>query len=487
MIKHIPPRLLFIAYVVLMSLGGCNRSSDTNTNGNAENQESLQEAAFANDEHQRAAEHYANYCSGCHGQQLEAFVDRDWQYGDSREDIFTAIKQGIPEDGMPSFAETFSDEEIEGLVSYLKEGMENVDQYSFEEESLPDTIRSEELSFTLDTVVSGLEIIWGMAFLPDGEMLVTEKTGNLYRLDRNKNLQRVEGTPEVVAEGQGGMLDVALHPDFRQNKTIYLSYSAPKEGGLATTAIMRAVLEGNRLRNSRVIFEAQPFLDTRHHYGSRLAFSQDGLLYFTVGDRGQHANELPQKLDNHVGKIHRIREDGSIPDDNPFVNRQDTKPTIFSYGHRNQQGLVIHPENGELWQHEHGPKGGDELHKVDKSANYGWPVITYGIDYDGSIISDKTEQEGMEQPLHYWVPSIAPSGMAFVSGDRYPGWEGDLLIGSLRFQYLNRCKMEGNEVVGEEKLLQNIGRVRDVKMGPDGYMYVSVEDPGSIYRLVPVE
>lgn len=483
--KKVSDRLIFCALIVLAALSSCNQSAGNDSNGSEQARSSTQEAVFSDGEQQKAAQQYATYCAGCHGQQLEAFVDRDWKYGDSREEIFAAIKEGIPEAGMPAFG-SFSDEEIEGLVTYIKEGMENVDQYSFEEESLPDTIPGEEFSFTLDTVVSGLEIIWGMAFLPDGEMLLTEKTGGLYRLTADKELQKIEGAPQVVDDGQGGMLDVSLHPDYSSNKQIYLSYSIPKEEDLATTAIMRAVLDGNRLSDTEVIFEAQPYLDTRHHYGSRLAFGQDGLLYFSVGDRGQHKDELPQKLDNHVGKIHRIKDDGSIPDDNPYVNEEGAQPSIFSYGHRNPQGLTVHPESGEVWQHEHGPKGGDELHNVEEAQNYGWPVITYGIDYDGSLISENTEKEGLEQPLHYWVPSIAPSGMAFVSGDRYKGWEGDLLIGSLRFEYLNRCKMDGGKVTGEEKLLQNVGRVRDVKMGPDGYIYISVEDPGSIYRLVPV-
>lgn len=470
---------------VFIGLGSCNQTSKTEENQENGSLQSGQEAVFADNEHEKAAVHYADYCAGCHGQQLAAFVDRKWKHGDSPEEIFTSIKEGLPENGMPSFAATFSDEEIQGLVSYIKEGIEKIDQYSFEQESLPDTIRSEELSLTLDTIVSGLDIIWGMAFLPDGGMLVTEKTGNLYRITAEKKLQRIEGAPEVVAEGQGGMLDVALHPDFGQNKVIYLSYSADKGEGLSTTAIMRAELDGNRLSNKNIIFEAEPFLETRHHYGSRFAFDNEGLLYFSVGDRGQHKDELPQLLDNHVGKIHRIKDDGSIPDDNPFVNKEGAIPSIYSYGHRNPQGLTTHPQTDDIWQHEHGPKGGDELHNIEKTNNYGWPVITYGIDYDGTLISEETEQEDLEQPLHYWVPSIAPSGMAFVSGDRYKGWEGDLLIGSLRFQFLNRSKMDGNEVAGEEKLLQNIGRVRDVKMGPDGFIYVSVEDPGSIYKLVP--
>jgi glucose/arabinose dehydrogenase/cytochrome c5 len=486
---HKLPTLLSFLFIVFFGFTSCSQRSSTADKPGEGSPDEGQEQVLSEAAQSRAAENYESYCAGCHGEELEAFVDREWKYGDSREDIFTAINEGIPADGMPSFAETFSEEEIKALVSYIKQGIREIEEYSFEEqEHLPEIIRTEELSFRLDTMVSGLGIIWGMAFLPDGDMLLTEKSGNIYRLTSEKELQNISGGPEVLDEGQGGLLDIALHPDFSQNKVIYLSYSAYKEEigiTLSTTAIMRAVLDGNNLKDQQVIFEALPYQETRHHYGSRLAFGRDGLLYFSVGDRGQHEDELPQRLDNHMGKIHRIMEDGGIPEANPFLEEAKAYPSIYSYGHRNPQGLTIHPQSGALWQHEHGPRGGDELHVIEEAKNYGWPVISYGINYDGTVLTDKTAEEGMEQPLHYWVPSIAPSGMTFVSGGRYKGWEGDLLIGSLRFQYLNRCKMDGTKVVAEEKVLQKIGRVRDVKMGPDAYIYVSVEDPGRIYRLLP--
>ncbi|CAM3902657.1 Glucose/Sorbosone dehydrogenase domain-containing protein [Pontibacter korlensis] len=293
----------------------------------------------------------------------------------------------------------------------------------------------------------------------------------------------------MLAQGQGGLLDVELHPNFEQNSIIYLSYSAFKEEGgktLSTTAVMRAQLQGNQLTNQKVIFEALPYSTTRHHYGSRLEFDRNGNLYLSVGDRGNH-DENPQSLQRHAGKVHRIKDDGSIPSDNPFVNKSGAVASTFSYGHRNIQGMVLHPQTGVLWTHEHGPRGGDEVNITEKANNYGWPAISYGINYNGTILTKLKEKEGMEQPLHYWDPSIAPSGMAFVTGNRYKGWEGDLMVGSLRFEYLARLKMEGNKITGEEKLLEDIGRVREVKMSPDGYLYVAVEEPGIIYRLVPAE
>lgn len=254
---------------------------------------------------------------------------------------------------------------------------------------------------------------------------------------------------------------------------------------MATTAIMRAKLEGNRLTQQEDIFVAAPYLPTRHHYGSRLQFRTDGYLYFSVGGRGRREDN-PQSLDNHCVKIHRITDDGGIPEDNPFAGQEGAMASIYSYGHRNPQGVTIHPETDDIWAHEHGPRGGDELNCIQKGLNYGWPVISCGINYNGTTFTNKTEMEDMEQPVIYWVPSIAPSGMAFVSGDRYPGWEGSLLVGSLRFKYVNLCRMEGNKVVEEEKLLKNIGRVRDVRLGPDGFIYVAVETPGYIFRLVPI-
>lgn len=438
-----------------------------------------------------AETNFKNYCSGCHGEQMQAFVDRQWKYGNSKEDIIKSITDGHPEQGMPSFKAVFSDKEIENLAEYILTGIENVDQYDFQDETLKsDTFQTEALQFSLDTLISEkLESPWGMAFLPNGDMLITDRSGTLYRLAEDRSFQAIEGVPEVLAEGQGGLLDVEIHPDFENNQWIYLSYSKPKvtaEDTLATTAITRAQLDGNTLTEQKVIFEAQPYATTRHHYGSRLVFDKNGYLFFSVGDRGNR-DENPQNLDNHCGKIHRIKDDGSIPQDNPFVDQQDAMSTIYSYGHRNPQGLSIHPATGVLWEHEHGPRGGDEVNIIQKAKNYGWPVISYGINYDGTTFTQKTAQEDMEQPILYWVPSIAPSGMAFVTGDRYKGWEGSLLIGSLRYKYLHRCTVEGNKIVEEEILMKNIGRVRNVEVGPDGYIYVAVEEPGAVYRLIPIE
>ena len=483
---------LYSLSVVIMSIGCYLFFSGTPSPNSLSSEvitvpDSLPEAALA-----QAQTHFQTYCTGCHGQQMQAFVDREWKHGNSKEEIMASITNGYPGPGMPSFKATFSEEEIEGLAQYILTGIERVDEYAFQEETLAtDTFRTEVLQFDLDTLVSDstLKSPWGMAFLPDGDMLVTEKSGTLYRLTADRQLQPIEGAPEVLFEGQGGLFDVVLHPDFANNNVIYLSYAAFKEEGedtLSTTAITRATLDGNTLTGQERIFEALPYSTTRHHYGARMAFDPEGYLYFSVGDRGNR-DENPQSLANHCGKIHRINDDGSIPDDNPFVNEEGAMPTIYSYGHRNPQGMAVHPTTGEVWTHEHGPRGGDEVNIIRKGDNYGWPVISYGINYDGTSFTQLTEKEGMEQPLHYWVPSIAPCGAAFVTGDQYAGWEGDFLVGSLRFEYLNRCQAEAGKITGEERLMENIGRLRSVATGPDGYVYVGVEEPGAIYRLTPID
>ncbi|MFD2245710.1 PQQ-dependent sugar dehydrogenase [Pontibacter ruber] len=485
----------------LLSLQGCTSStSSSSANASSANNStdtatatataSIGQTAALDDKHKNARTAYANYCSGCHGEKLEAFTDRQWKHGNTDEALFQAIKVGYPNEGMPAFDEAFTDEEIKGLVSYIQEGIQNVQAYTFnKEEAMPAVHTSEKMSFKLDTVVTGLESPWGMAFLPNGDMLITDRNGSFYRHTKGKALQKIEGAPQVLVQGQGGLLDVALHPDFAKNNLVYLSYSAQKEEGgniLSTTAVMRAKLEGNKLTNQKVIFEAQPWSRTRHHYGSRLVFGKDNYLYLSVGDRGNH-HENAQNLERFPGKVHRIKDDGSIPSDNPYVNQQGAVGSIYTYGNRNIQGMTMHPKTGQIWSNEHGPKGGDEINIIEKGKNYGWPVISYGINYNGTVLTELTKKEGMEQPLHYWVPSIGPSGMAFVYGDRYKAWEGDLLVGSLRFQFLSRLKMDGNKVVSEEKLLKNIGRVRDVRMAPDGHIYISVETPGIIYRLVPTK
>jgi glucose/arabinose dehydrogenase len=438
----------------------------------------------------KAALNYKNFCSGCHGDKMDAFVDRVWKHGTSKNDLFKAIKVGYEDEGMPGFDTAFTDQEITDLSEYMLTGIQRFKQYQFQDATVKENyFPSENINLKLDTVVKGLKSVWGMAFLPHNEMLITEKGGKLFRITKKREMKEVKGVPEVLSDGQGGLLDVVLHPGFKKNKLVYLSYSATKkEEGVvvATTAILCAKLNGDQLTDQKIIFEAFPYSRTKHHYGSRMVFSNDGYLFFSVGERGNE-KENPQTLTNDLGKIHRINDNGSIPADNPFVNTPGARTSIYSYGHRNPQGLVVHPKTGEIWSHEHGPRGGDEINLVKKAANYGWPAITYGINYNGKIISKLTEQPGMEQPLKYWIPSIGPSGMAFVTGKKYKAWDGQLLSGSLRFKYLNLSYLNGKSVVKEEMLLKNLGRLRDVRLAPDGYIYVSVENPGYVFRLIPVK
>jgi glucose/arabinose dehydrogenase len=430
---------------------------------------------------------YKTYCSSCHGEQVEMFVDRRWKFGNTKTELVASIAKGHPELGMPAWEASLKPVEIEALAEYIVDGIEKGKKYNFNAAPKSPTFTAASgMTLRLDTVARDLKNPWGLTFLPTGGVLVTDRSGKLYRVDGKGTRSEITGVPEVLAEGQGGLLDVELHPQFAKNRYVYLSYSAVKtteEGKLSTTAIMRARLDGDRLTDQKVLFEAQPWAKTRHHYGSRLAFDKQGYLYFTVGDRGSEKTN-PQSLESDAGKVHRIHDDGRVPADNPYA--KSAHPTIYSYGHRNPQGMTFHPTTGALWAHEHGPRGGDEVNLVRQAKNYGWPVISYGINYDGKPITNLTEKEGMEQPVTYWVPSIAPSGMAFVTGKRYGDWTGDLLVGSLRFKYLNRCQLRDGKVVSQEILFPNIGRVRNVDMGPDGYAYVSVEDPGYVFRLVPV-
>ena len=340
-----------------------------------------------------------------------------------------------------------------------------------------------EVPFTAELMIDEMQIPWAMVFLPDGSMLITEKSGELIHF-KDKTKTTVQNVPEVYARGQGGLLDIALHPDYENNGWIYMTYSSPKgEGKGGHTALMRAKLDGNSLKNNELLYKASPNTTKGQHFGSRIQFDNEGYLYFSIGERGAR-DENPQDIKKDGGKIYRLYDDGRIPENNPFVGTDGAKTAIYSYGHRNPQGLIKHPETGAIWDHEHGPRGGDEINIIKKGANYGWPLVTYGINYSGTEITDKTAMEGMEQPIYYWVPSIAPSGMTFVTTDNYGDWKGSLLVGSLVFQYLERLKMDGNTVVSREKLMEDLGRVRDVREGPDGLIYVAVEGKG-VYKLVP--
>jgi glucose/arabinose dehydrogenase len=346
-------------------------------------------------------------------------------------------------------------------------------------------IASEQATFELVTVARGLDHPWGMAFLPDGDVLVTERPGRL-RLVRDRALdpEPIAGVPPVYASGQGGLLDIALDPAFASNRMIYLSYAADGNGG-NSTRVARATLGDGRLEDLTEIFVALPLVRSSKHFGSRLAFDPQGHLFITVGERGQ--GDRSQDLGDHNGSVIRLHPDGSVPEDNPLAGVAGARPEIFSYGHRNPQGLAIHPETGVPWLHEHGARGGDEVNVVRPGVNYGWPVITHGIDYSGSPIGEGTHKEGMAQPIYYWAPSIAPSGMAFYDGAAFPEWQGDLFVGALRSELLARLELDGEQVVAEERLLEGaVGRIRDVRVGPDGYLdLLTDESEGALYRLKP--
>ena len=338
---------------------------------------------------------------------------------------------------------------------------------------------------TVETVASELEHPWALAFLPDGRILVTERSGRLRVVSPTGRVSEpLGGVPKVQTGGQGGLLDVAVDPNFTENRLVYLSYAEPGEGG-AGTAVARGRLGEGQLEDVQVIYRQQPKVEGNNHFGSRLVFAKDGTLFVTQGDR-QAYREQAQNLESGLGKLVRINPDGSIPKGNPFVGRSGVRPEIYSYGHRSMQAAALHPETGQLWTVEHGARGGDELNHPEKGKNYGWPVITYGRDYSGAKIGEGTAKEGMEQPVYYWDPVIAPSGAVWYTGDRYSGWKGSLFVGSLQPGALVRLTVENGKVTKEERYLSDVGRVRDVQQGPDGLLYiVTDESDGQLLRVVP--
>lgn len=351
----------------------------------------------------------------------------------------------------------------------------------------PQIVQSEKHAFRIVPLVQGLEHPWSIAWLPDGRMLVTEREGRLRIVSRDFRLEPrpVAGTPEVVTGGQSGLFDVVLHPRHAENGWLYLAYMGPGPGG-AGIEVMRAKLEGSALTQQQVIFRASPKLNSRLNLGGRLVFDRQNNLYISVGDRFQQ--DRSQQVDDDSGSVVRIRDDGSTPPDNPYLKDPKARPGKFTLGNRNIQGMALHPQTGAVWSHEHGPQGGDEVNVIRGGLNYGWPVITYGANYGtGTKIGEGTHKAGMEQPLWKWVPSIAPSGMAFYTGDRFPEWRGNILLGALRGQMLVRLELNGETVVREERMMQNaVGRIRDVRVGPDGLVYLLTdEDRGMLVRVEP--
>jgi glucose/arabinose dehydrogenase len=353
--------------------------------------------------------------------------------------------------------------------------------------SASSTLETEELTIGYKVITQELSHPWSLAFLPDGSMLVTEKAGRLRYLDAAGNLdpKPIDGLPVIRPHGQGGLLDVAIHPQFDTNRYLYISYTEKSDEGYGTT-VARGKLNNHRLENREVIFRLSQKSNSRHHFGSRLLFDNQGYLYITLGDRGER--NRAQDLSDHAGSLIRLHDDGRIPKDNPFVNVRGARPEIYSYGHRNIQGAALHPTSGLVWTHEHGPQGGDEINMPLAGRNYGWPTITYGVNYVlGTKIGIGTHKPGMEQPLHVWIPSIAPSGMTFYTGNRLKPWQGDLFIGSLKYQQLVRLELNGDKIIHEERLLTDrLGRIRDVRQGPDGLLYLLTDDQkGKLVKIHP--
>jgi aldose sugar dehydrogenase len=349
------------------------------------------------------------------------------------------------------------------------------------------TVRSEEHSFRVVKVAKRLDHPWSLAFLPDGRMLVTERPGRLRIVSKEGKLEPrpVEGLPQVTEHGQGGLHDVVLHPRFAENQLVYLAYAARGSDGVGTE-LARGRFTGDRLENVQVLFRQSPKGNSGNHFGGRIVFDRAGFVYLTLGDRGEQ--ERAQRPDDHAGSVIRLHDDGRVPQDNPFVGKPGWKPEKFDLGHRNQQGAALHPKTGMLWTHEHGPQGGDEINVIRPGRNYGWPIITYGANYGtGTKIGEGTAKAGMEQPIYYWVPSIAPSGMAFYTGNKFPRWQGDLFVGALKDQMLVRLRLDGEKVVYEERMLKGVlGRIRDVRTGPDGFVYLLTDESrGVLARLEP--
>lgn len=337
--------------------------------------------------------------------------------------------------------------------------------------------------YEAELYVEGIEIPWGMAWLPNGDMLVTERSGALYHIKDGEIISTISNLPDdLEVGGQGGFLDVEVHPNYEATGWIYFSYSYSNENG-SNTGIFRAKLNGNAIDNIEDIYKGETYDTGGRHFGSRIEFDNDGYLFFTIGDRGNR-NELPQDLSKNAGKVYRLHDDGTVPVDNPFIDQENAIPAVWSYGHRNPQGMEMNPLSGVMWVHEHGPRGGDEVNVIQPGGNYGWPILSFGINYSGTSFAEGTYREGMEPPVTYWDPSIAPSGMTFVTSDIYPEWKGHLLVGSLKFAHIQLLTLNGENVMDKTELLPGIGRVRSLKQGPDGFIYVGTTG-GGIYRIVP--
>lgn len=451
---------------------------------------------------------YRDNCAACHGPDRQGtglgppLSPRTYRYGGTRADLVRIIRNGIPSQGMPSFAATLTAEQIEALADFLpaRQGREEEEGEPppHEFDPVPGVVDTLDYAVRVERFAEGLETVWAMAFLDARTALVSERPGRL-RVIRDGVLQPepVRGTPRVHVHShhwnQGGLLDIALDPDYAQNGWIYLSYShpldrtGPQGDPLAMTRVVRGRIRDNTWVDEQVVFQAplESYGEPYWHYGGRMVFDPQGRLVFSVGDRG--VQELAREPGWPTGKMHRVMPDGSIPPDNPFVGREGTLPSIYSYGHRNPQGITLDPHTGRIWSTEHGPRGGDELNLIEAGGDYGWPVTTYGINYDGTLLTPHTHLEGVRQPAYYWRPSIGVSGVAYYDGDEFPLWRGKLLVTSLGRRQLRLLTLDGERVQHEEILLRTEGRPYEPVVGPDGAIYLVTDSPGQILRLTAAE
>lgn len=445
----------------------------------------------------KAALHYQEYCANCHGANFQggnaqSLVDGVWQFGGKRSYMFRNVKFGIQHLGMPSYAASLSDEDINSLVAFL---LEEEKKAGAERPPIPEYIESQDYKIKVDIIAESLDVPWAIDFIDKSTTLITERSGKVRIVKEGKLVDApLQGIPEVLNEGQGGLMDIAVDPNYDDNGWIYLAFSHELNDSIddakrspAMTKIVRGQIMGNRWMNPQVVFEApvETYRTTRHHYGSRIVFDKKGHLYFSIGDRG--ARPHAQDISKPNGKVHRVMTNGDIPTENPFVNMPNAIKSIYSFGNRNPQGLAIHPVTDQLWETEHGPFGGDELNLIIHGKNYGWPEITYGRNYNGTVITDETERDGMEQPILYWKPSIAVCGLDFYSGDLFPKWNNKLMVGALKYEEVKLLHIEGNRVIHEQTIVKNLGRVRDVSTGPDGAVYVVLNNPDKVIRLTPMK
>lgn len=434
---------------------------------------------------------YDQYCASCHGINLQggnaqSLVDKVWQFGEGRGYLMQSIKYGLPHLGMPGYEKTLTESQINRIIDFLHQAEAD---YGAVKPPIPRQLQTLDYEIRVEVFADGLQAPWSIDFLDSNRALITEKPGRLRLVAGGKlQPQPIAGTPAVLNEGQGGLLDVAVDPNYPTSGWIYLAYShalTQDRRSPAMTRLVRGRIKDNTWTDQQVIYQAPPetYLTTRHHYGCRIVFDRKGYLYFGIGERGHQ--DQAQELSRPNGKIHRIRRDGTIPPDNPFVGRPDALPTIYCYGNRNPQGLAIHPVTDDLWETEHGPLGGDELNLIRPGLNYGWPVITYGRNYDGTTISDLEEKDGMAQPVLYWKPSIAVCGMDFYRGTLFGRWKNHLLVTALKYEEVRLLDLKDNRVLHDEVILKNAGRVRDVACGPDGAIYVVLNQPDKVLRLIP--